>query len=96
MIIAPVLEGWGNEVAEQGVRAHGGGFELGVKLARQKPGVVFQFYDLYQIAVGWQAADDKSCLFHLDAVHIVEFITMTVPLFNFPFPIRLIGIRVFS
>ena len=96
MIIGPVLQRRGDEVPEQRVWVHWGGFELGVKLARQEPGMVFQFYDLHQIAVGRQAADYQSRLFHLDAVHIVEFITMAVPLFDFPFSIRNVGVRVFS
>src|SRR5262245_56249903 len=75
--LAP-LEGRGDELAEQGVGLGGLALELGVELDGQEPGVVLQFDDLDELAVGAGAGDDEAGLLEDLAVGVVELVAMPV------------------
>ena len=55
----PVGQRRPDELAEERVRRHGPGLELGVELAAQEPGVVAELDDLHQVAVGDMPAEDQ-------------------------------------
>src|SRR5436190_14911501 len=63
-----------NEPFEQWVRLVGFAVDLGMKLARDKKGMLGQFDDFDQLAVRCEAAENEVLLFEPLAVRIVEFI----------------------
>src|SRR5581483_7387898 len=73
-----VLVSRANERLEQRMRLHGFGFELGVELAAEEPGVVGDFADLDVGAVGSFAGDAQTGGFELAFVFAVEFVTGAV------------------
>src|SRR5229473_3821855 len=73
----------GYEAGEQRMRDQRFGFEFGMKLAAEKPGVIRQFDDLYEIAVRRIAADFHSVGGERLLVFPVELVAVPVPLGNF-------------
>ena len=51
-----------------------------MKLGRKKPGVIFKLYDLNEVFLGIESADDQSIFYQDIPVDIVKFIPVAVPL----------------
>src|SRR4051794_2386246 len=75
-----VLQGGGDEVAEQGVGLGRLRLELGVELDGEEPGVVGQLDDLDQVAVGAGAGGAQAGLVERPAIGVVDLVAGAVPL----------------
>ena len=67
-------------IPEEGMGDLGAGFELRMELAPQKPGVIGDFDDLYQLPVGRGAGDAQARLGQAIPVLVVKFIAVAVAL----------------
>ena len=59
------------------------GFEFGMELDADHPGVVFNLDYFHQVEIGIDPGDPQSPLFQVIPVEIIEFIPMTVSFGNF-------------
>ena len=62
------------------MRFHRPGFEFRVKLTSQKPGMITNFDDLNQLAIGRDTAETQTGLLQLFFKFIVKLITVAMPL----------------
>jgi hypothetical protein len=76
---------------KQGMRLERPGFELGVKLTSQKPGMILDFYDFDQIMVWILPRDDETGLGQAFLVIGVEFKTVAVALIDIGFFVSVLG-----
>ena len=57
---------------------HGTGLELGVEVAGQEPGMVGEFHDFHEFAIGRGAGNDKA-FFHKEVTEgVVEFVAVAM------------------
>src|SRR5258707_3513238 len=56
--------------------------KFGVKLACNKEGVIGQFDDFDELAVGGKAAENEAVFLKTFAIRVVEFVAMAVTLFD--------------
>ena len=78
-----------DKIPEQRVGIHGPGFEFRMKLAAEKPGMIFDFNNLHQILFWREPGKTKAFLFQRFQIRIVEFIPVPVPFGNLS---RLVGL----
>jgi len=69
------------------MRLEGFGFEFGVKLAAEEPGVLGRFDDLDVIFVGGAAGDEQAGAGQSFLVVAVEFVAVAVTLADFCFAV---------
>ena len=79
-LLVDVLVRGGDKTFEQRMRLVRLAQKLRVKLARNEKRMVLEFNDFDQLAVGRQAAENKTGLFKFLAVGVVEFVAMPVTL----------------
>src|ERR1700733_3425303 len=77
-----VLVRGGDESLEQRMRLVRLALEFGMKLARHKKRMVFEFDDFNEFAVGRIAAENETGLFEFFTIRIIEFITMPMAFVN--------------
>src|SRR5690349_14740116 len=77
---ALVLDRGAHEVAEQRVRLHGLGLELGVELHADEPGMVRQFDDLDQVVLRVHAGHHHARVLQALAVGVVQLEPVPVAL----------------
>ncbi len=82
-----ILKGRADKIPEQGVRTHGAGFKFRMKLATQKPWMIFQFRNFDQLTIWGCAADNQPLFFKPAKIFIVKFITMAMPFRNLIGPV---------
>ena len=73
-----VVVGGGDEAFEEGVRFVGFALEFGVELAGDEEGVIFEFDDFDEFAVGRCATKNEAGLFEFGAIGVVEFVAVTM------------------
>src|SRR5664279_3168938 len=80
LISAPVGGAGPDECREERMRVQGPALELGVELAAQEEGVVLQFHDLHEDAVGAHAREYQALVLQGLLVLVVELVAMSMPL----------------
>lgn len=78
LLFSAYFFGGTNEIAEQGMGMVGSGFQLRMELHTYVPGVVGNFHNFHQTAVGRQSAQAQAGAGERIAVFVVEFITVAV------------------
>lgn len=84
-----LFERSGDEGLEQRMGVHGVGFEFGVELTADKPGMIRNLHHFHQRTVGGCAAEDHAVLGQNVLVGVVEFVSVAMA---FGYFLRLIGI----